>query len=56
MANTMDAAPRSPTQETNSCCFTGRLNQHKMPKTAAGRATRMRKRETRMPGSRTLGR
>ena len=39
IANTMDAAPRSPAQDTRSCCFTGQRNGIRIANTEAGLAT-----------------
>ena len=55
MANTMEAAPRNPTQETRTCCFTGVRNQDKMAKAATGRATNSTNKKSSVPGTATSG-
>ena len=42
IANTMDAAPRSPAQDTRSCCFTGQRNSIKIANTETGLATNVK--------------
>ena len=55
MANTMDAAPRRPAQETSNFCRVLHRNGERMENTAAGLATKVRNNAIRIAGNKMAG-
>ena len=55
IANTIEAAPLRPDQETRSCWRTGVLNQERIRKVATGLATMIMNTEIKMAGKATEG-
>ena len=54
-ANTMDAAPLRPTNDTSNCCLNRALNGVIMPKTVRGLDIKVMKMAIRMAGTATCG-